>query len=581
MGSLSHPQHKAWWKETSVYQIYPASFKDSNNDGIGDLPGVISKVDYLKNLGVECVWLSPILKSPQVDMGYDISDYKVIDPQYGSIDDVDTLIKELSSRDMKLIMDLVVNHTSDQHDWFKQSRSSKDSEYRDWYIWRPARYDADGKRHPPNNWAAAFQGSAWEWDEGTQEYYLHLFAVEQPDLNWENSKVRDAVHDIIRFWLNRGASGFRMDVINFISKEPGLPDAPVSDPNSEWQDGSRYFSAGPRLHEYLKDMGSILKEHNAFSVGEMPFVHDPKEVIKSVGYDRGELAMIFQFAHVDIDHGPLGDFSLQSPKWPLSRLREIFNTMQTFMYVNGGWNALYIENHDQPRSVSRFANGKPEYRARSSKMLATFLGCQAGTPFVYEGQELGMSNVPKEWPIEEYKDLKTLNHWRVLNSQTKDPAILKEAKGEYQKKARDNARTPMQWDASPHAGFTSANTTPWMTAMPNHTEVNAASQVNDPDSPFSYWKSMLAMRKKYKDIVVYGNFEMLDETHEKVIAYVRHSEKGEKLLVVCNFSSDKVEWKGEQVEAKELVLSNYGHSLKDVGKGGISLDAYEAIALLV
>jgi glycosidase len=288
-------QHKAWWKETSVYQIYPASFKDSNDDGIGDLEGIISKVDYMHQLGVECVWLSPIFKSPQVDMGYDISDYKVIDPKYGSIEHVDRLVKELNSRGMKLIMDLVVNHTSDQHVWFKNSRSSKDNEYRDWYIWRPARYDADGKRHPPNNWAAAFQGSAWDWDEATEQYYLHLFAPEQPDLNWENPKVREAVHDIIRFWLNRGVGGFRMDVINFISKDPALPDAPVTDPKSEWQDGSQYYSAGPRLHEYLKDIGSILKEYDAFSVGEMPHVYDPKEIIKSVGYERGELAMIFTF----------------------------------------------------------------------------------------------------------------------------------------------------------------------------------------------------------------------------------------------------------------------------------------------
>ena len=310
------PQHKAWWKEVSVYQIYPASFKDSNDDGIGDLEGIISKVDYMKDLGVDCVWLSPILKSPQVDMGYDISDYRIIDSRYGNLEHVERLIKELKSRGMKFIMDLVVNHTSDQHEvsilvtdailhtdrqttnnnqWFKNSRSSKDNPYRDWYIWRAARYDADGKRHPPNNWQATFQGSVWQWDEATQEYYLHLFAVEQPDLNWENPKVRDAVHAIMRFWLDRGTDGFRMDVINFISKEPMLPDAPVTNKNSELQDGSMFYSTGPRLHEYLKELGSVLQEYDAFSVGEMPCVHDPEEVIKSVGYDRGELAMIFQF----------------------------------------------------------------------------------------------------------------------------------------------------------------------------------------------------------------------------------------------------------------------------------------------
>lgn len=284
-----------WWKESSVYQIYPASFADSNDDGIGDLPGIISKVDYLHKLGVDLVWLSPILQSPQVDMGYDISDYKTVDPQYGSLEDVDRLIAELKKRDMKLVMDLVVNHTSDQHLWFKESRKSKDNPYRDWYIWKPAKYDADGKRQPPNNWLAEFQGSAWEWDELTQEYYLHVFAVEQPDLNWENSKVRDAVHDIMRFWLDRGTGGFRMDVINMISKDQKFPEAPITHPDREFQSGSQFYACGPRLHEYLGEIGAILKEYDAFSVGEMPYVSDGKEIIKAVGSDRGELSMIFIF----------------------------------------------------------------------------------------------------------------------------------------------------------------------------------------------------------------------------------------------------------------------------------------------
>jgi len=286
---------KAWWKECSVYQIYPASFKDSNNDGIGDLEGIISKVNYLHDLGIDCVWLSPILKSPQVDMGYDISDYRTIDGQYGGLEHVDQLIKELHTRGMKLLMDLVVNHTSDEHDWFKKSRSSKDNEYRDWYIWRPAKYDSTGNRRSPNNWKSAFQGSAWEWDKKTQEYYLHIFAKEQPDLNWENPKVRKAVHNIMYFWLDRGCDGFRMDVINYISKEAGLPDAPVSKPGSEFQEGSMFYSAGPRLHEYLAELGVVLKRYDAFSVGEMPCVSDQREIIKSVGQDRGELNMIFQF----------------------------------------------------------------------------------------------------------------------------------------------------------------------------------------------------------------------------------------------------------------------------------------------
>lgn len=288
-------QLQKWWKESTVYQIYPASFCDSNNDGIGDLPGIISKVDYLHKLGVDLVWLSPILKSPQVDMGYDISDYKTIDAQYGSLADVDTLIAELKKRSMKLVMDLVVNHTSDQHEWFRQSRSSKDNPYRDWYIWKPAKYAANGTRQPPNNWLAEFQGSAWEWDELTQEYYLHVFAVEQPDLNWENAKVRAAVHDIMRFWLDRGATGFRMDVINMISKDQSFPDATVKRPGHEFQDGSDHYKCGPRLHEYLQEIGTILREYDAFSVGEMPYVSDDKEILKAVGGTRGELSMIFIF----------------------------------------------------------------------------------------------------------------------------------------------------------------------------------------------------------------------------------------------------------------------------------------------
>ncbi|RDW95191.1 alpha-glucosidase [Coleophoma crateriformis] len=576
------PQHRAWWKECSVYQIYPCSYKDSNDDGIGDLEGITSKVDYMHKLGVDCVWLSPILKSPQVDMGYDISDYRVIDERYGSLEHVDKLINELKARGMKLLMDLVVNHTSDQHEWFKQSRSSKDNPYRDWYVWRPAKYDKDGNQHPPNNWAAAFQGSVWEWDELTQEYYLHIFAIEQPDLNWENPKVVEAVHAIVRFWLDRGADGFRMDVINFISKDQAFPDAPIVDPDSPWQPGEQFFSAGPRLHEFLGGLGSILKEYNAFSVGEMPCVSDPKEVIKSVGHDRGELNMIFQFQHVDIDHaeGADGRFSPQTPKWPLSTLRNIFETMQKFMYANNGWNALYLENHDQPRSVNRFACGCPKHRAQSSKMLATFLGCQAGTVFVYQGQELGMTNVPVEWGIDEYKDLNTLNHWAVLNQRTKDPEILKEKMAEYQKKSRDNARTPMQWDTGPHAGFTSSSVQPWMNANTNFNAVNAASQVDDPASPFTYWSSMLATRKKYKDIFVYGDFNLVDETNEDIFAYTRKSEKGETMLVLCNFSPNKVQWKSDLSGAKDILLSTNGRTLKDV-EGIFELSEYEGIAFLL
>jgi glycosidase len=420
--------HRAWWKESSVYQIWPASFKDSNDDGIGDIPGIISKLDYIRDLGVDIVWLCPSYKSPQVDMGYDIADYYSIADEYGTVADVETLIKGCHDRGMKLLMDLVVNHTSDQHEWFKKSRSSKDSEFRDWYVWKPPRIDEHGNRQPPNNWVSHFQGrvhpmtiemvanlatgSAWEYDEPTGEYYLHLYAVEQPDLNWENPAVRKAVHDIVRFWLDKGANGFRMDVINFISKDQAFPDAPVQDKDTPWQWGDKYYANGPRLHEYLQEIGKILKEYDTFSVGEMPFVKDTAEVLKAVRHDRNEINMIFNFEHVDIDHGPHGN-KFKPGSWKLTDLKSFFERWQAFMYNNGGWNALYWENHDQPRSIDRYVNAPQALRPAAGKMLATVLVLHAGSPFIYQGQEIGMGNVPIEWGMEEYKDIDCLNHWNL------------------------------------------------------------------------------------------------------------------------------------------------------------------------
>lgn len=535
-------------------------------------------MDYIKALGVDVVWLSPIFASPQVDMGYDISDYKTIDPQYGSIEDVDTLMNGLHERGIKLLLDLVVNHTSDQHEWFKQSKSGKDNPYRDWYIWKKPRYDKENKRQPPNNWISHFGGSAWEYDEASDEYYLHLFAKEQPDLNWEYAPVRDAVHEIIRFWLSRGIDGFRLDVINYISKPQDYPDStrPLPPP------GSELYAVGPRLHEYLQGIGSILNEYNAFSVGEMPSVEDPKEVIKSVRYDRGELNMIFHFDFMCMDKGPDGKFTPRD--WPLSELKSLAAKWQTFMYANGGWNALYLENHDQPRSVSRFGCDCPKHRVQSAKMLATFLACQAGTVFVYEGQELGMTNVPKEWPIEEYKDINSLNHWKALKSETSDPKILNEARVEYQKKSRDNARTPMQWTSDPiSGGFSTSSNPSWMKVNPNTETINAAAQVNDPSSPFSYWQSVLAARKEYKDIIIYGDFELLDEKDEKVMAYTRTAEDGSVMLVVCNFSADEISWtsEGKVGSVKKVVLSSNGKTPSDFVGGKVALAAYEAFAVLL
>ncbi|CEJ81705.1 Putative Glycoside hydrolase family 13 [[Torrubiella] hemipterigena] len=563
-------QLRTWWKESSVYQIYPSSFQDSNGDGIGDLKGVISRVPYLKDLGVDIVWLSPICKSPQVDMGYDVSDYKAIHPPYGDLSDVEKLRDELHSRGMKLVMDLVMNHTSDQHEWFQQSRKSKDNEFRDWYIWRPPRYDAQGNRQPPNNWESHFQGSAWEYDEATDEYYLRLFCKEQPDLNWENPKVRAAAHDVIRFWLDRGADGFRIDVINFISKDQSFPDS-----NKPVLRGSEHYACGPRLHEYLKEIGVILKEYDAFSVGEMPCVQDEKELIKAVAADRDELSMIFHFELVDIDHGPGGKFSPRS--WKLTDLKATTAKWQRFMYDNNGWNALYLENHDQPRSISRFASDLPEHRENSAKLIALFMGFQAGTPFIYQGQEIGMTNVPKGWPMDEYQDVDCLNHWAL--QQGKDETTKAAFRIEYQKKSRDNARTPMQWDRSAHAGFTDGPK-PWMRVNNNFAEINAASQVTNPNSVYHIWRQVLEKRKLLKDVFVYGDFALLDEGNDKVFAYIRKAASGQSGLVVANFSGDSVswEWAGNAVE---VILSPNGKTKADVNSGKIDLQPYEAIALLL
>ncbi|KAF3935283.1 Alpha-glucosidase [Dactylella cylindrospora] len=534
------PDNRAWWKEASVYQIYPASFKDSNGDGIGDIQGILSEVDYISSLGVDVVWLSPIFKSPQVDMGYDISDYRDIDAQYGSLEDVQNLIDELHRRGIKLVMDLVVNHSSDQHEWFKQSRSSKDSPYRNWYHWHPGKV-VDGKRVPPNNWLSYFRGSAWEWDEGTQEYYLHIFAKEQPDLNWENPEVVQAVHDVMRFWLDRGVDGFRMDVINFISKVPGYPEASIKDPKAEFQDATEHFANGPRLHEFLNGLGKILKQYDAFSVGEMPGAKDPVEVVKAVGFDRDELNMIFHFEMVDLDYGSGGKFS--NREYTLGEIKAVTEKWQKFMYNNSGWNAIYLENHDQPRTVSRFCSDAPEHRVASAKMLATYLGFQAGTPYIYQGQELGMINIPQEWDMSEYLDIECLSHWKEVQEKHKgDPKALAYYRKEYAKKGRENARTPMQWSNSPHGGFTKVEVKPWMRANPSYEYINAETQVGDKESPFQFWKNVLRLRKEYLDVFVYGGFDMVEGAvdDEQVLAY-RRSYGAKEAVVICNWGSNKIQ----------------------------------------
>ncbi|OCT47252.1 Alpha-glucosidase [Cladophialophora carrionii] len=571
---LKPPIRRSWWKESAVYQIYPASFKsanctvDKNSATVkGDLRGIISKLDYIKELGVDIVWLSPILQSPQVDMGYDISDYRAIDSLYGTMEDHDHLIKGLHDRGMKYVMDLVVNHTSDQHEWFKQSRSSKDNPYRDWYFWRPPRYDEDGNRMPPNNWESAFSGSTWTYDETTGEYYLHIFASAQPDLNWENPAVRDAVHDMIRFWLDRGVDGFRMDVINFISKAPGLPDGKITKPGF-LQSGIEHFACGPRLHEYLRGIGAILHEYDGFSVGEMPGVTDTREILKAVGQDRGELAMAFQFDIVNMDIEPGAGSKWEHRDFEPRTLKHVVAKWQSFMLENAGWNAVFMENHDQGRTISRYCDDSEEYRTKSAKLLAAHMGLQSGTVFIYQGQELAQINVPESWGLDKYKDIEVINHWKtVLRDYPDDKEKQAAYKRQYRLIGRDNARTPMQWtrDAGTFAGFLPDNppqdVKPWMSIHPDFERWNAEAQLADWDSAFLYWQRILALRKQHKDIFVYGDFEMLDVENEfpNVIAYLRtdrspqnshvENEKVRSCLVIANFSRDRIWWRvPEKVE---------------------------------
>lgn len=406
-----------WWKEACVYQIYPSSFLDSgagSRPGWGDIPGITSKLDYLKHLGVDVLWISPIYKSPQADMGYDISDYMDIDPLYGSLADIDKCIAELKKRDMKLMMDLVVNHTSDQHAWFLESRSSKENPKRDWYHWQPPKFDKDGNRHPPNNWSMILgeANSAWTWDEKTGEYYLSLFTAEQPDLNWENPEVRKAVHDVLRFWLDRGASGFRMDVINLISKVPGYPDVDIVEPDHEFQPGFKHFANGPHLHEYLKEIRrEVLDKYDTITVGEMPFVRDEEEILRIVREKDGELNMIFIFELVDIDNVP-GSYRMTLHPYDANDIKKCVNRWQRLMVEKDGWNSVFCENHDNPRSVSRYTDDSDEYRELGAKLLCLMQTTLSGTIYVYQGEELGMRNVPPEWDPEEYKDIESINYWK-------------------------------------------------------------------------------------------------------------------------------------------------------------------------
>ncbi|KAK9366108.1 glycoside hydrolase superfamily [Lipomyces kononenkoae] len=553
-------QTATWWKDATVYQVYPASFKDSDGDGWGDIPGIISKVDYLKELGIDVVWLSPMYDSPQDDMGYDISDYEAVYPRYGTVEDIDVLIKACHDRDMKLILDLVVNHTSTEHSWFKESRSSKDNPKRDWYFWRPPRYDEKGNRLPPTNYRSYFADSAWTWDETTHEYYLHLYAESQPDLNWENEETRNAIYDsAMRFWLDRGVDGFRVDTVNKYSKHVDFRDAPIVDPSNFIQPATHLYCNGPRIHEFLREMhDQVLSNYDQFTVGELSLTPDPKHVLKYVSASEKQLDMVFQFdmIHLGMGHG-LED-KYEPTKWKLSEMKQIVAKWQKFIEGNDGWTTAFCENHDNGRAISRFASGAPEFWQVSAKMLAIFMTTLTGTLFLYQGQEIGMINMPSDWPIEEYKDIESINYYREAErlSKTGDPTRKDRIMRGLQKMARDHARLPMQWDCSPNAGFTTG--IPWMRTHDQYKEINVEVEEKDPNSVLSFWKRLLALRKDYRDFFVYGIFDLVDPENEDTFMYTKVGNNGQMALIALNFTEDPKPFIGvDHCNKMTLLLSNY------------------------
>ena len=514
---------KAWWKESVVYQIYPRSFYDSNGDGIGDLNGITEKLDYLKELGIDVIWLSPVYESPNDDNGYDISNYQAIMKDFGTMEDYERMLEEAHKRGIKIVMDLVVNHTSDEHPWFIESRKSKENPYRDYYIWREGK---DGKE--PNNWGSCFSGSAWEYDKQTNMYFLHLFSKKQPDLNWENEKVRQEVYEMMKWWLDKGVDGFRMDVISLISKEQSFPDGKAG------INGYASFNTpanGPRVHEFLQEMRKeVLDSYNTLTVGECSGVtlDEAKQYANSEGT---ELNMVFQFEHMDVDAD--GENKWTDKKMDLRDLKEVMSRWE--IGLDGiAWNSLFFENHDQPRSVSRFGNDK-EYWEDSAKMLATCLHMMQGTPYIYQGQEIGMTNAPFK-RIEDFRDLDSVNAYHELVG--KNIFTHEEMMKYLCYKSRDNARTPFQWDDSKNAGFT--NNTPWIMVNPNYKKINAKEQMEREDSIFRYYQKLIQLRKQ-EEIIVYGSYELLYPESKELYVYTRTLGE-EKLLVVCNFSKQEVEF---------------------------------------
>ncbi|MBT8231994.1 MAG: alpha-glucosidase [Bacteroidia bacterium] len=537
---------RKWWKEQVIYQIYPRSFKDSNGDGIGDINGIISKLDYLKLLGVDIIWLSPIYQSPNDDNGYDISDYYAIHPEFGTMEEFDMLLKGLHDRNMKLIMDIVINHSSDEHKWFEESRKSKVSPYRDYYFWREGK---DGG--PPNNWQSFFGGSAWELDKTTGEYYLHIFSKKQPDLNLENEKVRNEIFKILEFWLDKGVDGFRMDVVSLISKRLDFVDANQPTFGKVVEE---VYSNGPRVHEYIKEMyDTVLSKYDIMTVGEGPGITTDVG-LDYVGHDRGELNMIFHLDHMFLGFGPKGRFDQVPYNW--NDVKNIFKDWYDAM-GDSGWVSIFLDNHDFARMVSRFGNDKL-FRIESAKLLSMLVLTMRGTPCIFQGSEIGMTNVRAE-DISEYRDVETINFHKEFVTEgmsTFDFINIANITG------RDNARTPIQWNDSPNGGFCDADDEPWIGVNSNYESINVKQALSDRGSVFYFYKELLHLRKN-APALIYGNWEVIDQESDNLYVYKRYLEN-EAYLVVLNHSDEHVAVDIEHIKAKILVISNYDNRMTQV-----------------
>ncbi|KAH8920613.1 glycoside hydrolase family 13 protein [Atractiella rhizophila] len=566
---------REWWKHATIYHIYPSSFLDANGDGIGDLKGITSKVDYLYDLGVNVAYLSPVYPSPNIDQGYDISNYCDISSDYGTMKDWEALLSLLHSKGMKLIMDLVVNHSSDQHPWFQSSRSSKTDPKRDFYIWRPGTFGAEGEILPPNNWTTMQGVSCWEYDELTEEYYLHLYTPQQPDLNWDNPRLREAVYDIMRFWLDKGVDGFRMDAINLISKTEGLPNAPITNPDTFLQPARDLYTNGPRVHEYIKEMNTrVLSAYpHAVSLGQLSNTLNVQTVLSYVHPSCREFNLCYYFPLNRLDDAPgTGPFSWR--QWRVQGMADILEKWNEITTA-GGWEINYLETHDGPRAVSRYTDDDIEDREVGAKLLAMLQISRPGTLVIYQGMELGMRNIPKTWDIKEYRDWRAVNYFHKVKLERQaagEQFDMSDVLNLLQKKSRDNARTPMQWSGADNAGFTTGE--PWMRVNDDYQTCNAEIQEKDEKSVLSFWKRMLRFRQLEKDVFVYGSYQGLQKENKHILSFVRTSSRGKSALVVLNFSAGSCEYiLPQEWKNARMVVSN----VRDTEEfdGGVDMKSLE------